>query len=107
MIQKWLDDNKKPDYWANTPEAKKAIQGEKVALVLQLNEDETLFLCESNCSFAIHAIGAFEIMGAKETARRISEWVEKNKLMAASFNELSKLTGDKKDGSEQHNPTKT
>jgi hypothetical protein len=88
MIEEFLN-KKKAGSYLNTPSARKSLEGETIDLVLQITEDETLFITKSACGFIFSMQGTFEALGRDATSQRVSWFLSSNKLTADSYQELN------------------
>lgn len=90
MIEEFLKSKGNAKSWLNTYSARKALEGEQIDIVIQITEDETLFITKSACGFIFSMQGIFEALGRDETSQRVSWFLSQNKLTADTYQELNR-----------------
>jgi len=91
MIEDYLKKEGK-DELTNTFTAKMALEGETVEAVVYLDEELTLFVMKTGCSFLLLSDGAFKTLGREKTKALIDEFEKQNANITLSYYKLKNLS---------------
>jgi len=80
----------------NLESAKKSIEGENIKRIIEINEDETIYLCESGSSFIFTNQGVTEILTKDETNNRLRIFMEENAKIYNTLNSIMSIKTEKK-----------